>query len=145
MYLQDEIKPGFHHTGEITEWDYTESNKYLYATTEKDQAIIQGFISACEKTWPVNRVLVRGNKITVGIEGNHPEINEVHALTVYLYTLNVHSDDQWEKNNNAFNGMTSEWVTQQTIRERIAARETINLPAWLSTKRLVFVPHTEMA
>lgn len=145
MYLQDELMPGFKRSGKLTEWDHVESNRFLYATTERDEALLQGFASAVEKTWNVHRFQARGSKITVHIEGPHPSVADVHGLTIYLYTIAFDEADGWQKNRNVFNGMLTEWKTLQTIQERIVQRETLDVKAWLETKRLEFIPHDQNA
>lgn len=140
MYAQEELMPGFKRSGELVEWDHTESNKFLYATTERDVALMQGFASAVEKTWPVERFLTRGIRMTVYIVSDKfPSTREIEALTIYLYTLKLNAADGWKRNSNKFNGLNSEWKTEQTIKESILSREQLDVGQWLRHRRLEFV------
>lgn len=141
MYLQDELMPGFKRSGKLVEWDHMESNRFLYATTEREQALVQGFASAVEKTWKVVNFQARGRRITVTIDGPHPSVADVHGLQIYLYTIRFDPIDGWQKNNNPFNGMLTEWVTQATIQANIEQREALDVKHWLSSYRLEFIPH----
>jgi len=42
---QSELMPGFYRSGNLVKWDETESNMFLYTTTEREVAIGQGFAS----------------------------------------------------------------------------------------------------
>lgn len=143
MYKQSELMPGFKRSGEKVEWDGVESNEYLYATTDRETAINQGFASALEKVFPVERFRTEGDDIHVHVKGQPPSEEAMRKITVYLYTLKDLPHDLWRKNNNKVNGLDSEWVTQNTICDGIESCETIDVPAWLAGRAITFHKHEE--
>jgi hypothetical protein len=143
MYAQEELMPGIKRSGEKVEWDGTESNEYLYATTDRETAVSQGFASAMEKVFPVRRFRTEGRDIHIFLEGKHPTPEQLKKLTVNLYTIRVLPQDQWRKNNNKVNGLDTEWTTQQTITSGIESRETIDVPTWLNGRTIKFFDHVD--
>lgn len=138
-FKQDELKPGFQHSGNKVMWDQTESNIWLYATTLRDEAISMGFASAVEKKFDVTRYKTEGKSIHFGYaEGADLTMGKVLEVKVYLYTITYDPKDGWVKVNNKFNGMDQEYKTTQTIRKNILNREEINLKEWVKNKHITF-------
>lgn len=139
-YKQTELMPGFKRSGVLVEWDQTESNKYLYATTDMDTAIGQGFASAVEKLFKMNRFSEKGHEILIEIEGDKiPSLEELQSVNVYLYTIDVRSFDEWEKVNNAVNGLETEYKTQHTIKDGLHSVEKVDLKKWLGSRHVKII------
>lgn len=129
LYEQTELKPGFRHTGKVVSWDKTESNMFLYTTSEKNTAIELGFASAIEKLFDVEHFRCTGSEIS--IESDKPLTLEALAqVTVYLYTIRCLEKDGWLKNDNRHNGMTTEYKTDRTIMA-IDSCEKVDIASWL--------------
>lgn len=143
MYEQNELMPGFKRSGKEVEWDGVESNRYLYATTDRETAISQGFASSLEKLFPMERFRTEGDDIHVYIKGAPPSNEQLKKITVYLYTLKDLPHDLWRKNNNKVNGLDTEWVTQNTICDGIVSREPISMATWLNGRSITFYKHVE--
>lgn len=135
MYEQDELKPGFQHSGEVTNWDGIESNLYLYVSSNKNEAILLGIASAAEKVFKTKSASMseseRRFEITVESDSKLPTLEDVYALKVYLYTIAYQDGDKWVKNKNPYNSITTEYKTQETIRSAIISRETVNVKSIL--------------
>lgn len=138
-FKQDELKPGYQHSGNKVMWDQTESNIWLYATTLRDEAISMGFASAVEKKYDVIRYKTEGKTIHFGhAEGENLNMDKVMDVVVYLYTITYDKADGWRKVNNKFNGMDQEYKTMKTIRKNILNREEVNLKEWVKDKHITF-------
>jgi hypothetical protein len=144
-YKQNELMPGFKRSGVLVEWDQTESNKFLYATTDMDTAIGQGFASAAEKLFNMSRFSEKGMEILIEIEGDKlPTIEELTTVNVYLYTIEMLPRDEWQKVNNAVNGLETEYKTEHTIKSGLHSVEKIDLAKWLAHRHVKIVrgkPH----
>ncbi|WP_144106781.1 hypothetical protein [Paraburkholderia sp. BCC1886] len=138
-YNQKELMPGFKRSGVIVRWDKTESNEWLYATTDKQEAIGQAFASMMEKVRGITRYKAHGNVIELSVPENRiPARSDMETLEIYLYTITNLEQDEWVKNDNAHNKLLTEWKTQSTISAGIRMQEQIDLHLWLATKRLSF-------
>lgn len=136
-YKQPELKPGIMHSGELQQWDKTESNEYLYATTLMEEAIAQGLASVIEKYWKLARYQSSGDSITIIVDGPLPSLKEIQALTVYLYTIDWDTS-VWVRVDNLHNGMTNEYKTKQVIGSKmIDSCEAVDLKKWLDGKKVV--------
>lgn len=134
-YRQDELMPGFQRSHEEVRWDQGESNRFLYATTEKEVAIALGFGSALEKRFPIDRFVVADDNISVYIDAKELPLlkaSVVH-LAVYLYTISPVPSQRWIKNTNLSNGLTTEYKTAQTI-TALETVQCVDLPQWLSKR-----------
>jgi len=138
-YHQSELKPGIHHTGTLTEWDKSESNEWLYATTSKEEAIAQGFASVVEKHFALSRFRSHGVEIVVACDGQLPTLAQLSALVVYLYTITHLHEDKWVRVNNLHNGMDNEYKTKACLTTAINGVETIDIKHWLSRKTVKIV------
>lgn len=139
MYEQPELMPGFLRSGELVQWDQTESNKYLYTTSDREEAIEQGFASAVEKKYRVDRFIAMGKSVHFVIdEKKLPTMTELQALDVFLYEIDYHRDSGWIKNRNKHNGMYTEYKTDQVIEPGLISRCTkIDLKEWLKDRELL--------
>ncbi|MNQ48374.1 hypothetical protein D3C85_622520 [compost metagenome] len=137
LYKQNELKPGFQHTGKLVQWDGIENNTYLYTTSEKPEAISLGLGSALEKVLDSRRYATYDNHIVVYFFGDLPDVEKLRELEIYVYTIRFKDTDGWVKNNNPLNNIDTEWVTQATIRGLLKC-ERVDVEAWLRDKNLLF-------
>lgn len=137
-YQQDELKPGIHYTGKKVEWDKTESNEWLYATTSMEEAIAQGFASSVEKHYNLVRFMSQGRDLTLVFDGAVPTQAQLAALPLFLYKIDWVQAD-WIKVNNLHNGMESEYKTQKVLRDVIDSCTPVDLTQWLARKTVKLV------
>lgn len=108
------LRPSFEITGELVEWDGTESNKYLYASTDKDEAIKMALASYLEREYGVDRFITEGKQIVI-----HSIVKlkttDILKAVIWIYSIDVNKDDGWFKNNNGWNKMTTEYKTMKNI------------------------------
>lgn len=131
------LKPGFEHTGVEVRWDETESNRFLYATTDKDAAIGLGWASSIEKSFELDRFKFEGDTLVIELSPKHQGVSlrDLLACSVFLYTLKPKPEDQWVLVDNAVNNFKSEYKTQATIKVNPPTR--IDLRGWLRNKNVV--------
>lgn len=132
MYKQKELMPGFKRSGQLVKWDVHESNKWLYATSSKQEAILLGIGSAAEKTLDMEQYSYDLNtmKMTIKLPGN-VTVNDLSKLEVYVYTISPDVEDGWHKNHNASNKITTEWKTERTIDDNLVKVERVDVAAVL--------------
>lgn len=132
---QEELMPGFKHSGTLVKWDGTESNEWLYAASSLEEAVAQGFASTLEKHFNVGRYKSDGNEIYIEIEnGRVPTVNEMKALDVWLYTIEF--TDCWQLVGNLTNGIKNEYKTTETIKESILSKEKVDIAKWYTGKKV---------
>lgn len=128
LYKQNELKPGFKHTGELQVWDGVETNQSLYATTDKAEAALLGLGSATEKAFDTDRFKVTEGEIWIFANRQIP-IEDILKLVIYRYTIPFRPQDGWVKNNNKYNEIDTEWKTPNTVRgikvEQLNLREVL--------------------
>lgn len=130
-YQQAELMPGFKRSGQLVEWDKTENNKFLYATTDKDSAIELGFASSIEKKFRLNRFKSNGKALLIETSDVSLTVSELNKLEVFLYTLTLSASDGWVKNSNEHNGLLTEFKTDKTITS-IEICKKVDIKEWLS-------------
>jgi len=132
-YKQNELKPGFKHSGVLVKWDKTEDNTWLYAADKKDEAIMLGISSAIEKKWDLSRYKYDAKTRRLDIEVCDQTITkaDIEKLSVYIYTLRPEAEDGWVENFNPVNGLKGEYKTQGTIHDNILRCETVDVHAAL--------------
>lgn len=137
-YEQNELMPGFLRSGELVEWDKEESNKYLYATTDREKAIELGFASSVEKQYPMDRFTAKDNSLHFVIDAKKlPTLNDLSKVPVYLYEIEYDTDSGWIKNHNPHNNMITEFKTDQVIESSMILRRIkIDLKNWLKQKKV---------
>lgn len=130
-FEQDELKPGFAHTGKVVSWDGYENNTYLYATTDRDSALTLGLSSALEKKYDLTHTHIDNKSKTISLtfKGHKPQMSDIEKTKVYLYTLPMSS--VWVKNNNPFNNIDTEYKTKETITD-IQSRIRVDIAELLS-------------
>lgn len=134
-FEQDELKPGFMHTGKVVSWDNYENNTYLYATTDRDSALTLGFSSAIEKKYDLKHTHIdnKAKTIRLKFDGHVPERSAIEKIKVYLYTLPL--EPFWVKNNNPFNNIETEYKTKEVVKT-ILERVRVDIPALLREYQL---------
>lgn len=144
-YHQEELKPGIHYTGVKVEWDKTESNEWLYASSVMEEAIAQGFCSVVEKTFQLCRFQSHGSELVFIFDGKLPSLEDLSKLDVFLYNIRNLPEHKWVKVNNLHNGMDNEFKTTSIIEKHaIIKSDQIDLKKWLSRKK-VSIKHKKSA
>jgi hypothetical protein len=134
-FKQEELMPGFKRSGKLVRWDETESNEFLYTTTDKTEAISQAFASMLEKHYDSVHYKTDKNRIDIKMKWDYrPGRDELARLEIFLYTIEPIKEDGWIKVNNAVNGLETEYKTRNTIKESIVSREEVDLIEWLKGK-----------
>lgn len=134
---QKELMPGYLRSGKLVHWDQTESNEWLYTTTDKEEAIGQAFASMIEKTYQSMQYDRQGSRIRIRFpQEMTPSLDELKKLELYLYTIRLDPNDGWVKNSNEHNQIKTEWKTQSIIDRHILNKEQIDLPKWLRNKHV---------
>lgn len=134
-YWTNELKPGFEHTGIEVQWDETESNRFLYATTERETAIELGLASAIEKAYTLNSYQTRGNAIMINCD-QKITVKDLYDLEVWIYTIQPGPKENWSLNKNPHNGLSTEFKTDHTVRS-IRAVDRIDIKKWLRNKDVI--------
>lgn len=129
-FKQTELKPGFLHTGVLVEWDETESNKFLYATTVFNTAAELGFASSIEKAFNVDRFHVDKGIICIQTP-DALKVEQLYNIPVFIYTIRCLDKDCWVKNANEHNGLDTEYKTNRTI-HAIEKCEPLDILKWLA-------------
>lgn len=131
-YKQEELKPGYQHSKKLTVWDQYESNAYLYASSDRDSAMLLGFSSAIEKKYKLNKTKIDESKKTIFLEfeKHAPSLEDLFNTEVYLYSI-PYDSKLWQKNSNPFNNIDTEYKTTATI-TKINDRQQLNLHDVLS-------------
>lgn len=137
-FKQDILKPGFAHTGLKVEWDRTESNEFLYADEDTEEAISMAFASTIEQKYKLSHYQTKGNRITITLAKGEKKVdkNELSKLKGYIYYIANISNDGWVKVNNQYNHSTTEWKTKKHIDQNLLGLSEINFGDWLKQKEL---------
>lgn len=132
-YQTLDLRPGYEHTGVEVKWDNGESNRYLYATTDRESAVDLGIASALEKKFKLDRFQTHGNQIAITTP-DAITMSDLEGLNVFIYEIEPKSAHGWVKNNNTSNGMATEWKTGSTVHFRSCQK--IDMASWLKTKNV---------
>lgn len=114
LYKQKELMPGFKRSGKLAVWDGVESNLNLYVSSDKREAELLGIGSAVEKEFNSNRFVEINGDIWIFAD-KLITLEEFLKLTIYVYTIPFRDSDEWQKNNNPYNNIDTEWTTRNTI------------------------------
>lgn len=116
-FKHSELKSGFAHTGELMNWDETESNKFLYASTVESDALDQAFASEVERRYQTLKfVSTEDGHVTVYLKDEKlPPRSEIESIVAYVYVIKYLVADGWTKNNNEHNNLATEWKTPSTV------------------------------
>lgn len=138
-FKQDELKPGYQHTGELVTWDHYESNNYLYASDDKLAATMLGISSAVEKKYKLKKTNICANSKTFHLEFEDGPVSmsQITALKVYVYTLRF-DPTIWDPNNNPFNNIEGEYRTRHTVSD-IVNREPVDVQDTLADWTIVLL------
>ena len=132
------LQPGINITGNLVQWDETESNEWLYATTDENLAVEMALASSIEQSHLMNRFHTDGDQITIELDMKSPPLTlaMLKRRVVYKYVFVPQVSEGWEKVNNAVNNTTTEWKTERiiTVFRRVV---TISMFDWLVTKRVI--------
>ena len=137
-YLKDKLMPGFERASVLMRWDQFESNKFLYATIDREQAIAQAFVDAVDKRYPLSQIVIGSDEIALKFSDYKlPSKLELSALDVYVYHIPFDREDlenPWIQNLTE-NGSNHEHKTEQIIRDFEV--EKVNLEEWMHSKKLI--------
>lgn len=133
-----ELKPGFLITGEEVRWDETESNKFLYATEDKDFASQMGFATAIDKHTMMNEFHSKDDLIEIVLDKESQPMSRglLKTINYYLYTIRFRLGDKWIKNENPINNAPNEWKTDRPI-NAILRVERISCMDYIKDKDLI--------
>lgn len=140
MYQQSTLKPGFQHSGILTSWDGGgEDNTWLYASANRDTAIMLGIASAIEKTYQLDHYQLDESTRKMHITSPSAEltVEAIHSLEVYLYTIAADKEDEWMLNFNPQNNISDEYKTQSIIDGNLSRCVAINVAGVLSGMSIV--------
>lgn len=139
MYLAAELMPGFKRSGVLVKWDKIESNKYLYATTDKEEAKSLGFASAIEKIYGLDEYhTLEDGSISMKLRDAGVSLKDLGSLDVYVYTIPNKDDDHWVLNNNHFNNIENEYKTDRAIMH-IGEVEKLDVVEWIKSKKIKII------
>jgi hypothetical protein len=149
MYEQDELMPGYKRSGVLHSWDECESNEWLYATTNLDEAIRQGLYSLLAQQFDVKRVSSAGKQVVIEIypDQKPPQLDAYerfknnsqeffNTFKIYLYSIDQRDKDEWVRNHNPHNHLTTEWKTQSVIKDAIRAVSVIEPMLWMGRREM---------
>ena len=133
------LTPGFFHSGEEVFWDGKfESNRYLYACDNKDNAILLGIGSMAEKEFNTIGFVyeLNGDEAHFLFETDEliteKELQEkLKDKSVYLYTIRVKREHEWIENKNACNNIEGEYKTLKHIPSKDYVQSEIKVMQWL--------------
>jgi len=123
-YLTDTLKPGFEITGTLTTWDGTESNRFLYSSTDLNEACLNAVCSKIDsdKSVSVSRYRFDDKNFIVHLSSGKLTESDIRKHFVYLYQID--SSDEWSAVNNAYNGSSTEYKTARSIKPNSVAKIT---------------------
>lgn len=143
-YLQQEIQPGFNHSGNLVKWDGSEDNTWLYASDDKNDAVMLGISSAIEKKFKLDRYAYDQKARTLKIEVSESlTMRDITNLHVVLYTIKATAADGWMANHNPQNNISGEYKTQHVIKDNLVNRENIDVARALNGLRVNIVINKE--
>ena len=111
-YSSGLLSPSFFITGKERFWDDTESNHFLYFTSDKMMAVYMAYASLLEGFYALTEFHLEEEKIRVKTDFPF-NIRETLQNTVYLYE--VVPDSSFVLVNNKINGLKNEWKTQKKV------------------------------
>ena len=111
------LSPGIKHTGKLVRWGQTESNEWLYASSDRGEAVLNGFASAISQHFQLERIRWGVETITVYLANADVIEKQLTMLDVYLYHIERGSEDllHWQLVNNPHNHSVGEYKTKRDI------------------------------
>lgn len=144
-YLHEELMPGFLRSGVLEQWDKTESNQYLYASTSKEVATDMGFASTIDKHYDLQRYRSDGRSLTVVLRDKTlPTMDDLAALPLFVYQISHSVKDGWVKNANTHNHLVNEYKTDQIVPAERVKVLAFSLSQWLKSKRVAIIRPKQM-
>jgi hypothetical protein len=129
------IMPGFMHTHKLVEWDGTENNKFLYATSDRQTALDQAVASLLENRWSLVRFKSDGSRIELWFDGEAvPTKEQLSAEKIWVYTIAPKPLHRWVKVNNKENNLDDEWKTAEVV--VFSARQEVSVGDWLKGEHI---------
>lgn len=118
-----ELKPGFMHTGVLQQWDQTETNEWLYFTSDAREAKLQALAGAIAKKYLLDQFQYDMGKKSLTVRlTKRPEDPDIHKVSrdiftarMYMYVLRAKNIPGLVANNNPHNGMKTEYKTRQVV------------------------------
>lgn len=141
FYFAQTLQPGFYASGTEVKWDETESNRFLYATTNRDEAVDQGFFSAMEKIGSLNRIHSSDGSILVDCDNPEELSKHMQKASIHLYCLDALISDQWVPVNNKHNGLQDEYKTAARG-IKYHTHELVHYSAWSRNKKITYAKGT---
>ncbi len=135
-FLTEPLMPGIYHTGVRVRWDRTESNEWLYATSDREAAILMGLASAIEHKYLLDRFHTEGDDIVITTPSAQLNESALHRLRIHLYLIHPKASDGWVHNHNRVNQMTTEYKTKSVLHQ--VKSQQVDLVHWLRSKKLAF-------
>ena len=137
-FKHDQLKPGFDHTGIRVEWDKTESNEFLYADENAEEAVSMAFASLLEQKYNLSRYQTKGDTINITVASGERLFgkHDLTKLKVYVYIISKADSDGWVKVNNQHNNSNTEWKTKKHIKQNILGIKEVDVYDWLKRKEL---------
>ena len=124
------LMPGFMHSHKLVEWDGTENNHFLYATTDLQTAMDQAVASLLERKWSLIRFKSDGSKIDLWFDGKTlPTAEQLKKEKIWVYTVIPSARHHWVKVNNQQNNLDDEWKTREVI--DFSSRQEVSVGDWL--------------
>ena len=140
-HQHDEIKSGFSRSGKRVVWDETESNEYVYLSSNKLEAAEMALASYLEQNYKLVQFTVDRRDIKLKFEDNESadkfsefvESNETSATHDFLYVYTVRPNPKYRPVNNRYNYSETEYKTKDVIpKDDIAHVEEIRVRGLLS-------------
>lgn len=135
-YDADVLMPGIYLAGELIKWDETESNEYLYACLDQQEAIAQGFFSGFSKVTYVKEIHSHDNTVTVVCQDPRKLMRYAGQLIVYLYAIS--GNHEWIAVDNKHNGMKGEYKTKSKV-STFLYKQSISYAEWSRNKKIKFL------
>lgn len=131
--------PGIVHSQEEVFWDGRfESNRFLYACANAENAILLGIGSMAEKEVGTIGFLYSYEDREAQFLFKPDELITVEQLekllegkSTYMYTIQVKRDQEWVQNKNVYNNIDDEYKTMGSIPETDYVLSEIKVLQWL--------------
>lgn len=128
------LKPGIHYGGVEKQWDETESNRFLYATRDRNLAVAMGMVGLLED-YAFDRFHYGEDGINIETDTDAGVIlRGLEGKYVYLYVIVVREDQGWVKVRNKHNNAVDEWKTDTVLSEGWEI-EDVRVTEWLRQNR----------
>lgn len=131
------LKPAYLHTKRIVRFDKVESNKFLFATIDKNDAILLGIASSVEKEYGLRKFHIEQHDeaIKITFETKHPlTLKDLKDLEVYVYTIPLLEEDHWVQTNNPFNKYGEYEYKTDNVIEHIQLIEKVDILPYLKAR-----------